>query len=130
MGGDDGLISIFLKTTAESLEHCLVHDITKSPMKLAHMFWKLQPDSAIFYDAAFRRFDKVTYKDSACTGWVIDDATMIQAWATYKLTDEGKADSNVSFTVNGFYCRYFGYTRRTTGSTGRGASSLRCTSTF
>ena len=82
MGGDDGLISIFLKTTAESLEHCLVHDITKSPMKLAHMFWKLQPDSAIFYDAAFRRFDKVTYKDSACTGWVIDDATLIQALAT------------------------------------------------
>ena len=52
--------------------------------------------SAIFYDAAFRRFDKVTYKDSACSGWVIDDATLIQALATYKLTDEGKAaDSNV-----------------------------------
>ena len=135
MGGDDGLISIFLKTTAESLEHCLVHDITKSPMKLAHMFWKLQPDSAIFYDAAFRRFDKVTYKvkDSACSGWVIDDATLIQALATYKLTDEGKAaDSNVSFTVSGFYCRYFGYTLAVllTGSTGRGASSLRSTSTI
>ena len=99
MGDDDGLISIFLKATAESLEHCVVHDITKSPMKLAHLFWKLQPDSAIFYDAAFRRFDKVTYKDSACSGWVIDDATLIQAWATYKLTDAGKADSNVSLTV-------------------------------
>ena len=64
LGADDGFIMIILQACAASLLNAVVHDSSKSPMKLIHMYYKLMPDRAVYYDIAFQRFGKIEYKES------------------------------------------------------------------